>query len=203
MTRTLLSVGLLIALFGIGVPWFKRYDFLDPVMLAAYFCLPLVLAAPVAADAFAGSAESTSATVIAALRVTLFGWGVGIAIIAAGLITVNAMSWHGHVLMPGASFLASCAFFSASAALTSVIAAGLLAHLSSARVAKTVLRLVFFAILIAMVLLVRGASPELSAAFWSHTTSAELASIAFYAGLALAATGSVALAVFARLRRIG
>jgi hypothetical protein len=104
--------------------------------------------------------------------------------------------------MPGASFLASCAFFSATAALASVIAAGLLAHLSSARVAKTVLRLVFFAILIAMVLLVRGASPELSAAFWSHTTSAELAGIALYAGFALAATGSVALAVFARLRRI-
>jgi hypothetical protein len=196
-------VVVLIALFGIGVPWFKRYDFLDPVMLAAYFCLPLVLVAPVAASAFTGSAESTSATVIAALRVTLFGWGLGMAIVTAGLITVNAMSWHGHVLMPGASFLASCAFFSASAALASVIAAGLLAHLSSARVARTVLRLVFFAILIALVLMVRGASPELSAAFWSHTTSSELARIALYAGLALAATGSVALAVFARLRRIG
>jgi hypothetical protein len=202
MTRTLLTVVLLIVLFGIGVPWVKRYDFLDPVMLAAYFCLPLVLVAPVAANAFAGSAESTSATVTAALRVAFFGWGVGMAIIAAGLITVNAVSWHGHVLAPGVSFLASCAFFSASAALASVVAAGLLAHLSSARVARTVLRLVFLAILIALVLLVRGASPELSAAFWSHTTSAELASIALYAGLVLVATGFVALAVFARLRRI-
>lgn len=203
MTRTLLTVVVLIALFGIGVPWFKRYDFLDPVMLAAYFCLPLVLVAPVAASAFTGSAESTSATVIAALRVTLFGWGLGMAIVTAGLITVNAMNWHGHVLMPGASFLASCAFFSAGAALASVIAAGLLAHLSSARVATTVLRLVFFAILIALVLLVRGALPELSAALCSHTTSSDLARIALYAGIVLAATDGVALAVFARLRRIG
>jgi len=203
MTRTLLTVGLLIVLFGVGVPWVKRYDFLDPVMLAAYFCLPLVLVAPIAANSFAGSAESTSATVTAALRVAFFGWGVGMAIIAVGLITVNAMSWHGHVLMPGASFLASCAFFSAGAALASVVAAGLLAHLSSARVATTVLRLVFFAILVALVLIVRGASSELSSAFWSHTTSSDLARIALYAGIVLAATDAVSLAVFARLRRIG
>ncbi|MGA2183439.1 MAG: hypothetical protein ABSH47_10450, partial [Bryobacteraceae bacterium] len=69
MTRPTLTVLLIVALFGILVPWYKRYDFLDPVLLAAYFFLPLVLVAPMAADALAGSADSVAATVGRALLV--------------------------------------------------------------------------------------------------------------------------------------
>jgi hypothetical protein len=201
MARRALTPLLIVALFGVLVPFYKRYDFLDPVLLAAYFCLPLVLVAPVAATALAGSAESIGATVRGVLKVALYGWGLGMAIVAAGLITVNAAVWHGHILAPGGAFLAGGVLFSASAAFAAVIVTGLIAHLSSAAVAKTILRLLFLALLIAMVLLVRGASSDWAAAFWLHMTSPELARIGLWAGAVLAVTDAVALAAFARMRR--
>jgi len=202
MTRPVTTVLLLVGLFGVLVPYYKRYDFLDPVLLAAYFCLPLVLVAPVAANALAGSAGSVADTVTRCLQVSLYGWGLGLAIVAAGLITVNASAWHGHMLLPRGTFLGAGVFVSATAALASAIAAGLFAHLSSARMAKTILRIVFLIVLIVLVLLVRGVSPSWSNAFWQHTTSAELTRIGVWLGAALAVTDAVALATFARLRRI-
>jgi len=200
MARPTLTILLIVALFGILVPYYKRYDFLDPVMLAAYFCLPLVLVAPMAADALAGSADSPAATVGRTLLVALYGWGLGMAIVAAGLITVNAANWHGRVLLPGGGFLAAGALFSATATLAAVIAAGLLAHQFSAATAKTILRLLFLAALVAMVLLARAASAEWTAEFWRHMTSPKLTGIGWYSGVVLAAADAVALAVFARLR---
>jgi hypothetical protein len=203
MARPTLTVLLIVALFGILVPCYKRYDFLDPVLLAAYFCLPLVLVAPLAADALAGSADSLNATIQRALLVALYGWGLGVVIVAAGVITVNATTWHERMLIPGGTFLAAGVWFSATAALAAVIAAGLLAHLFSAATAKTILRLLFLATLVVMVLLARAASPEMTGAFWRHMTSLELTRIGFYGGAALAAADVVALAVLARLRRAG
>jgi len=203
MARPTLTVLLIVALFGILVPYFKRYDFLDPVLLTAYFCLPLVLVAPMAADALAGSADSVAATVGRALLAALYGWGLGMVIVAAGVMTVNAANWHGRLLLPGGAFLAAGMVFSATATLAAVIVAGLLAHLFSTRAAKTILRLLFLALLVAMVLLVRGASAEWTGEFWRHMTSPELTRIGFCTGGVLAVADAAALAVFARLRRAG
>jgi hypothetical protein len=203
MMRPIVTVLVLVALFGILVPYYKRYDFLDPVLLVAYFCLPLVLVAPVAANALAGSAESVAATVFGSLQVAFYGWGLGMTIVITGLMTVNAAGWHGHVLLPSGTFLAAGAFLSAAAALAAAIVAGLFAHLFSAAVAKTILRLLFLALLVVLVLLVRGASATWTAAFWQHMTSSELTRIGFFGGSVLAATDAVALAAFARLRRAG
>jgi hypothetical protein len=203
MARPTLTVLFIVALFGILVPYYKGYDFLDPVLLAAYFCLPVVLVAPLAAGALAGSADSVAATVGRALLVALYGWGLGMVIVAAGVITINAANWHGRMLLPGASFLAAGVFFSATATLAAVVVAGLLAHLFSAATAKTILRLLFLALLVAMVVLARSASLEWMSAFWRHMTSPELTRIGFYGGGVFAVAGAVALAVFARLRRAG
>jgi hypothetical protein len=201
MARTTLTVLLIVALFGILVPWYKGYDFLDPILLAAYFCLPLVLVAPMAADALAGSADSVLATVSRALLVALYGCALGMVIIAAGVMTVNLATWHGRLLLPGAAFLAAGVSFSAAASLGAVIVTGSLAHVFSPATAKTILRLLFLAALVVMVLLARGASPAWTGAFWRHMTSLELTRIGFYAGAGLAVTDALALAAFARLRR--
>jgi len=201
MTRPLLTVLTVVALFGILVPWYKRYDFLDPVMLAAYFCLPVVLVAPMAADALAVSAESAMSTVHRVLLVAFYGWGLGMVIIVAGLITVNAASWHGHLLQPAGELLAAGALFSAGAALATVLATGFLTHYFSPRSATTILRLLFLVLLVAMVLLARGASAKWTAAFWRHMTTPELTRGGFYGAIALAVADAAALAVFVRLRR--
>jgi hypothetical protein len=201
MTRLVLTVLTVVALFGVLVPWYKRYDFLDPVMLAAYFCLPVVLVAPMAADALAGGTESAMGTVRRVLQVAFYGWGLGMVIIAAGLITVNAASRHGHLLLPSGELLAAGVAFSAGAALAAVVATGFLAHFFSARSARTILRLLFLVLLVAMVLLARGASAEWTAAFWRHMTTTELTRGGFHGAVALAAVDVAALAMFARLRR--
>jgi hypothetical protein len=201
MTRPVLTVLTVVALFGVLVPWFKRYDFLDPVMLAAYFCLPVVLVAPMAADALAGSAESAIDTVRRALLVAFYGWGLGLVIVAAGLITVNAASWHGHLLLPAGDLLVAGAAFSAAAALAAVVATGILAQFFSARSARTILRLLFLVLLVAMVLLARGASAEWTAAFWRHMTTPELTRGGFCGAAALAVVDALALSMLARVRR--
>jgi len=190
-------------LFGILVPYYKRFDFLDPILLTAYFCLPLVLVAPMAADALAGSAATAAATVRGVLLVTLYGWGLGMVIIAAGLITVNALAWHGHVLVPSGAFLTAEALGSGTGALAAVILGGFLAHRFSASTAKTVLRLLFLAFLITLVLLMRLASPAMTSSFWEHMTSPELTRAGFYGGAVLLASDCAALAALARLRRAG
>ena len=200
MTRPVLTVLTVVALFGVLVPWYKRYDFLDPVMLAAYFCLPVVLVAPMAADALAASAETAMGTAGRALAVTFYGWGLGMVIIIAGLITVNAANWHGHLLLPAGKLLAAGSAFSAAAALTAVLATGFLARCFSARSAKTILRLLFLAVLIAMVLVARGASEAWTAAFWRHMTTPELTRGGFYGAVVLAIVDAAALGLFARLR---
>jgi len=201
MTRPVLTVLAVVALFGILVPLYKRYDFLDPVMLAAYFCLPVVLVAPMAADALAGNAESAMRTVQRALLVAFYGWGLGMVIVVAGLITVNAASWHGHLLLPAGEFLAAGALFSVAAALTAVLFTGFLAHFFSARSARTILRLLFLVLLIAMVLLARGVSAEWTAAFWRHMTTPELTRGGYCGAAALAVVDTFALGLLARMRR--
>ena len=201
MTRPVLTVLTVVALFGVLVPLYKRYDFLDPVMLAAYFCLPVVLVAPMAADALAGSAESAMNTVRGSLLVAFYGWGLGMVIIAAGMITVNAASWHGHLLLPAGRFLAAGAAFSIAAALAAVLATGFLAHFFSPRSARTILRLVFLVLLVAMVLLARGASAQWTASFWRHMTTPELTRCGFDGAAVLALVDAFALSIFARVRK--
>lgn len=201
MNRPILTVLTVVALFGVVIPFYKRYDFLDPVMLTAYFCLPVVLVAPIAAASFAGGAPGTMDTIRRSLVVAFYGWGMGMVIIAAGLITVNAVVWHGHVLLPGAMLLVVGALFSATAALASVVVTGILAHRFSARTARTSLRFAFLALLIALVLIMRGASAEWTAAFWSHATTPEMTRFGFYGACLLAMADAGALFLFARLRR--
>jgi len=203
MSRPVITVLAIVAVFGVLLPWFKRYDFLDPVLLAAYFCLPLVLVAPMAADALAGSAETGFGTVRSVLLVALYGWGLGIVVIGAGLATVNAVAWHGHLLTPGYPYLGAGALSSAMSALAAVIVTGALAHRFSAKVAKTALRLAFLAALVAIVLLVRTASPETTTAFWRHTTSTELTRLGYWIGALLAVADGAGLWALSRIRRVG
>src|ERR1017187_4424743 len=51
--RSILTHVALIAVFGVWLPWMKGIEFLDPVVLAAYACLGILFAGPVAAQAFA------------------------------------------------------------------------------------------------------------------------------------------------------
>ena len=202
MMRNAITLLILIGVFGILVPLYRSYDFLDPVMLTAYFLMPVVMVAPVAASALAGSAESVGATVVPVLRVAFYGWALGIAIVAAGLITVNAGNWHRHLLLPPGQFLGAEAFLSAAACLAAAVVTGLFAHVFSVRAARTIVRLLFLAVLVAIVLLVRGASTAW-VALSVHLTTAELTRAGWYAGAVLMFTDAVALGAFARLRRAG
>ncbi len=79
-----------LAIFGIGVPWLKGLDFLDPVIIAAYCCLGVLFAGPAAARAISLERPAAAGP---ALRViwkrAALGEALAIAMLAIGIATVN------------------------------------------------------------------------------------------------------------------
>src|SRR5579884_559753 len=79
---------LVIAAFGIAVPYAKGLGFLDPVLLSAYACVGLLFAGPMAAQAFAVRPESLKQAVKWILKAAVVGEAVAVAMLACGIATV-------------------------------------------------------------------------------------------------------------------
>ena len=50
MARQALIILVVVVTFGILVPWYKGFAFLDPRIISAYACLALLFVAPASAD---------------------------------------------------------------------------------------------------------------------------------------------------------
>lgn len=147
--RSILLHLALLGAFGIWVPRMKGLDFLDTQVLAAYACLGLIFAAPVAVQGFPdGDAPSFQQAKARIFVATLYGEVIGLALLGAGIATiywiqrgrfVPALDWQG---------LAKSVLFglSATAALASM--AAWLTVKFSRRVAMICLRLAFFGLLV-------------------------------------------------------
>ena len=61
--QALLILGIVV-IFGIGLPWYKGLDFLDPVIIAAYALLAVFFVAPAGAEAFAGHQATSPAELL-------------------------------------------------------------------------------------------------------------------------------------------
>ena len=55
MAKQALIILFTVLAFGILVPWYKGFTFLDPRMLAAYGLLAVLFVAPASAESFAGA----------------------------------------------------------------------------------------------------------------------------------------------------
>ena len=136
--------------FGVLVPMYKGLDFLDPRLIVAYSLISAVIAAASVADAFASPAAGP--TLGKMIRVWIYSWGLAALLLFAGLVTVNARNWHGHVLLPRpTSFLIACECISATASAAVVALGVLLTRRFSQRTTKTVFRTTFLVAILAMV----------------------------------------------------
>jgi ABC-2 type transport system permease protein len=152
MAKQAITILLIVLVFGIFVPWYKGFDFLDPLMISAYSCLAIIFVAPASAEAFGAlPAESSRSELLAKLfTIVAYGWGVSIVILASGIITVNLSKWHGRLLLPRTPVLLSCLLLSLTGALAFGSAAALLARRTTPRSAKSILRLAFLLILLSL-----------------------------------------------------
>ncbi|MGA2600800.1 MAG: hypothetical protein ABSH09_27855 [Bryobacteraceae bacterium] len=152
-TRQLILIVAIAGAFGVLVPYYKGYGFLDRRLIVAYACLAAVFAGPTATDAFAPDEQDNPLRKMA--RVWLSCWGFAALLLALALLTVNLTNRHARPLIPRTSFLiaAECLGLTASAAITA-LGAFLTRQFSAAR-ATSIFRTSFLIIIIAFFLLDR------------------------------------------------
>src|SRR5260370_9539801 len=136
MSRPAVVLLLIVVAFGILVPWYKGFTFLDPRMIVAYACLALLFVAPASAEAFAAREKSASASGAIALnkifKVVAYGWGMTVLILVSAFVTINLTKWQGAILTPPLQVGAAALFFSLSASLALAAFCAVLARYLSA-----------------------------------------------------------------------
>jgi len=90
-SRIILIHVVLLAVFGVFLPWTKGLEFTDSTILSAYLCMSVVFAAPSAAEAFSVNAPASMSEAFARITVAvLYGEILVLAMVLAGLATVTA-----------------------------------------------------------------------------------------------------------------
>jgi hypothetical protein len=155
MARQALVILLVVAGFGILVPLYKGFGFLDPRIIAAYACLALLFVAPASAELAATHGANAPAPAVLA-RIALivaWGWGITLLILVTAMVTLNlvARGGSGGVLIPPLGFLAAVLTFSLSASIAIAVLGAVLARKFSAAGVKNILRIGFLVILLALI----------------------------------------------------
>ena len=152
MARQASVLILIVLAFGVLVPWYKSFTLLDPRMIVAYACLAILFVAPASAEAAARSQDRSARAVLGSIAaVVAYGWGVSLLILVTAFVTLNLTNWRGAVLTPPAALSSAALLFSLSASVVVAILSTLLARRFSAAGVKTILRLGFLLILLALV----------------------------------------------------
>jgi len=147
MARQALVILLVVIAFGILVPIYKGFAFLDPRILSAYACLALLFVAPASAEL----AATNSAGLLGRIAIIIaWGWGVTVLILATALVTLNVMTRGGGFIAPPLLFLAAILVFSLSSSIAVAMLGAILARRFSAAQVKTILRTAFLVILLGL-----------------------------------------------------
>ncbi len=88
------------ALLGVVLPWALGLPFLDPLVIVCVSCSAVVFVAAVAGQA--GREVNPDTLLPWLLVITAWGGFYGTLVVAAGIVTVNVLNWHGTILVPGA-----------------------------------------------------------------------------------------------------
>jgi len=146
MARQALVVLMVAIVFGILVPIYKGFAFLDARIIAAYACLALLFVAPASAEL--GSAPGKILGKIAII--VAWGWGIAVLILGTALVTLNLINRGGGFVAPPLKFLAAVLTFSLSASTAIAMLAAVLARRFSPSGAKNILRAAFLILLLAI-----------------------------------------------------
>src|ERR1700684_3676176 len=86
MARQALIILFVVIAFGILVPLYKGFGFLDARIVAAYGCLALLFVAPASAELSDGPLSAIFARIA---LIVAWGWGTTVLILAAAIVTLN------------------------------------------------------------------------------------------------------------------
>ncbi len=153
MARQALVILIVVAAFGILVPLYKGFGFLDPRIIAAYACMALLFVAPASAEMAAshGTGAPPGAILGKIALIVAWGWGMTVVILVTAIVTLNLMARRGGLLAPQWGFLVAILTFSLSASIAIAVLGAVLARRFSAAAVKNILRTGFLVILLALV----------------------------------------------------
>jgi len=196
MVRQALTILTVVIAFGILVPIYKGFGFLDARIIAAYACLSLLFVAPASAElAAAGSGALLARITI----IVAWGWGLTVLILGTALVTLNVLIRRGEFVAPPKKFLAAVLIFSLSASIAIAMLGAALARRFSAAAAKAILRTGFLAILLALALGARVLPERITlAVFDRFETRRALTHLAWQSSAVSAVVAALCLLVLLR-----
>jgi len=147
MARQAVVVLIVVIAFGILVPVYKGFAFLDPRIIAAYGCLALLFVAPASAEL---SAAQGSALLGRIAIIVAWGWGITVLILGTAIVTLNLMNRRGGLIAPPAGFISAVLTFSLSASIAVAMLGAVLANRFSAAGVKNILRTAFLVTLLTL-----------------------------------------------------
>jgi len=203
MARQALIVLAVVIAFGILVPIYKGFGFLDPRIIAAYACLALLFVAPGSAELAATQGKDAPASAMLAriAIIVTWGWGITVLILATAIVTLNVMSRRGGFLTPPLDFIAAVLVFSLSAAIAIALLGAELARRFSAAQVKNILRVGFLIILLALVFASRVLPDDVTFAIFSRfNTRRALTRLAWEGSAVGAAIAALLLLVLFKTR---
>jgi hypothetical protein len=183
--------------FGILVPIYKGFGFLDARILAAYACLSLLFVAPASAEV---AVAGVSALLARIAIIVAWGWGMTVLILGTAIVTLNIVSPGGNrragFVAPPVQFLAAILIFSLSASIAIAMLGSLLARRFSAKGVKNILRTAFLAILLALAFGSRLMPENITLAIFDQfSTRRALAHLAWEASVFFAVVAALLLLV--------
>lgn len=199
MLRTALISAAVIVLFGVLVPLRKGLDFLDPLILCGCLMLSLVMVGPAAASAFSGTPPVQGRAALRRLAiVAVYAWAIGVAVLVAGLITVNLRSPYRKAFIPETWFLITAMLFSAAATVLIGVLSALVARRYTASTARNALRLAFLGLVLFVFAIARFGGPDWPRTLHAWCTPAHLRRFFAIAAAVLAVADAALTAVLAR-----
>ena len=189
MARQALIILFTVLAFGILVPWYKGFTFLDARIIAAYGFIAILFVAPAAADSFGseGSEFSRRAALSRVVVLVLFAWGVSAVVLLTSFVTLNVAYWQGTFHGPPVELVTAVLVSSLAGCLAVAVGSAVLARTFSAGVVKAIMRILF--LLVLLVLVFNSRLPDAwQIAMAEHSTRRAITGLAWEtAGVCLAA----------------
>jgi xanthosine utilization system XapX-like protein len=149
MARQFLILLVVVAVFGVLVPWYKGATVLQPLVLLAYALMALLFVAPAGSEFWSAmpTPASPGAMISRMIVIVGYGWGIAVLMLVTAVVTLNLAYRTERLLMPPTPFLAATLLFSLTASAAVAVVCALLAGRFSAAGAKALVRAFFLLLL--------------------------------------------------------
>ena len=204
MARQALVILAVVIAFGILVPIYKGFGFLDPRIIAAYAFLAPLFVAPASAELAAthGKGAPASGILSRIAIIVAWGWGLTILILATAIVTLNITTRRVGFAAPPSEFIAAVLLFSLSASIAIALLGAVLAGRFSAAAVKAILRTGFLVVLLTLAFGSRVLPGNVTLALFDRfSTRRALTHLAWEASAVIAAIAAILLVVLIKSRQ--